>query len=173
MSKRLPSLFLHDPGDLDGFLRYCVTAVDDAPEHVTALVMTEAAGPGITVLGLEEGDDPNEGLDRLTITPVTQFLALATVMAYSPEEQLPTEPSWVIVGVERGKQAGVAVRYGSTGRWYREHIEDAPWILLSTAGGLRGALNGKRPTWKTSRDERLFNKPGEGDAPPVDEEGRI
>lgn len=99
--------------------------------------------------------------------------AIATRVWWAPEPDLPTEPCWAIVVVEREREAFVAVG-PYRGTWYTIQIADLPWFLASTAGSIRSSIEQGEPLVpKRATDQRLFGRVRDGNPPPEDEQGRI
>jgi hypothetical protein len=124
------------------------------------------------------------GPDSLLIADVAQFDTIAEVfigkeagvlasrVGWSPDER-PTQDCWAVVGVERHFPAVVAIG-PYDGHWYRCEVEDLPWFLAATAGGIRGSIEKGQPIEVRSvGDRRLFGRVVDGDPPPADEQGRI
>lgn len=108
--------------------------------------------------------------------PPRKVAAMATHVLWAPAEEpdSPTSDAWLACVVAPGHAAVFAVRRWVGDRlWWRLEPRDAPWLILSCASGLRGALESAEPlVFKNAQDRRLFNRVDE-EPPPVDEQGRL
>lgn len=145
------------------FLEFIRQSIDEEPtreQHFTTF--TEG------LLGLRfqriELDDPNDMWDHLA---ETQAAAVGQRMAVDKRE------CDVVVLVNPLLPMQIHIRH-PTGDWEQAINEETPWLLASTAGALRSFYTkGKRAPVKQAADRRLFNMPGRGEAPDVDEHGNL
>ena len=155
-----------------------MTACFDADEdQVEALMMTDDDQEGLACLGVETGEEPNTHHVDQFFAGHHDYAAMASLVGWSPADEVDCAPSWMLVAVRRGEPPAFLVGRIPERQWYRVDPFDAPWFAVSTAGSMRAVLDGQPPgPIKKARhgDPRLFGRPGQGDeAPPVDEHGRI
>lgn len=94
------------------------------------------------------------------------FGALATRVDWSPTPDAPAAPAWALVTVGRGFPATFLVKRDAADRhWWSLAPTAAPWFLLSTASGVRAALDGEPLMLRTLEDERLLLRPDQVAAP--------
>jgi hypothetical protein len=109
--------------------------------------------------------------------PPRKVAAMATRVLWAPgtEPDSPTTDAWLAVVVAPRHNAVFAVRRWVEDRlWWRLDPSEAPWLILSSASGLRKALESAEPlVFKTVEDKRLYSRIDEGTPPPEDEHGRI
>jgi hypothetical protein len=140
-----------------------VLAVDDHPRGVLIIVASDHH-PAATVQAMT---------DEMFATP-RRMAAMASRIGWSPSDDEPTSPAWLIVAVAAEQGAFAVVRrIAEDAGWTRVLPTALPWVGLSTAGSLREALSGMALTLKKATDTRLFRRPDEEPAPPVDDQGRL
>lgn len=150
-------------------------AIDSAPrEMITVVVFDDDDSFLVAGLTADEADQTQQLLNELPLAG-RKILGMASrVMWTNDPEPAPTVDSWSAVAVAEGVTAGFAMRRLDVDeRWWRLDPTDAPWFMLSTAGAMRRALAGEKMIVKDVQDRALFNKPGEGAHPPVDEAGLL
>lgn len=161
--------------DLGNFVGWAIGACLNAPPNTHAIIVVDDDDPdGMLCLGVPMGETPP---DTEGMFLGREYIAMATRTRWSPDDVTDFVDSWLLVCVRRHETATFVVgpvEGGEDGTgWSRIRPTDAPWFALSIAGSLRKALDGEPLVWKESSDRRLFHKIGEGEAPPVDAEGRI
>lgn len=160
--------------DFDGWCGTFGEAVLSLPQENTVYVGTDDAGESLLVTGAVKPDESFYDEVNALLTSGQHVMAMmATRTMWAPEEDLPTVDAWLLIAVTPGLTARFAVRRLEVdANWWE--VRDAPWFALSTASGLRSALESGAPlVFKAVADPRLLHAPGEGDAPPEDEHGRI
>jgi hypothetical protein len=118
-----------------------------------------------------------------SIAPLDQLLArrprmgaTVTTVGWSPDTAGPTAPAWMLVAVGIGGAPSVAAvrRFVEDQHWWQLDTAELPWFALSTAAGLRAALDDGVPLrLKEARRSELFHRPSETPRPPVDERGEL
>lgn len=150
-------------------------AADAAPREMTTLVMFDD-GDDFLVTGLT-ANETDQAQNLLNSLPLAgrSLVAMASRVMWTPEpEPAPTVDSWAVVTVAEAATAGFAVRrLDIDERWWRLEPPDAPWFMLSTAAALRRALAGESMVVKDVQHRALFNAPGQGPVPSVDEHGLL
>ena len=112
--------------------------------------------------------------------PKRTVAALAVRINWSPTATGESSLAWVFALVVKSNvftgphDAFCAVKREEDERWTVIAVEQLPWFLASTAGGLRAALEHGRPmVLKEVRDPRLLDRVAASNPPAVDEKGRI
>jgi hypothetical protein len=162
--------------DFDGWCGTFGEAVLSLPQENTVYVGADDAGESLLVTGAVEPDESfYDDVNHLLISEQHVVAMMASRTLWSPEEHLPTIDAWLLIAVTPGLTARFAVRrLGVDTTWWEVQPDHAPWFALSTASGLRGVLETGEPlVFKAATDPRLTKAPGEGEAPPEDEHGRI
>lgn len=163
---------------LDAFENTVSAAVEGASDDHFLLVITEdKADDSVAVAGWTHGE-PGDYEEQ-----ANQFLrgkfkaALATVVSWSPTELGPSMKSWSVTVVDPDELARFSVYTIRNKRWWRIEPDQAPWFMLSTAGGLRRALlHGSylpiRSASEPGKDD-LLRRPDQAPNPPTDYLGRL
>ncbi len=100
--------------------------------------------------------------------------ALVTRVEWSPSDDEPTTPAWMLVAVTFDREAVFAVKRDLEQRWWRIDPPDTPWFALSTAASLRAAItNGTPMVAKAGFDRSLFQRPADNPRPTLDKDGRL
>jgi hypothetical protein len=135
-------------------------AVDDGEEMLMGAAHRDAADAFLAEL------------DRVIVG--RNMAALATRVMWSPDEG-PTRPAWMLTAVAKGKPAFFAVKRNvEDERWWLIPPGNEPWFALSTAGGLRAALEQGEPMHlKNAENNEVYQTPKDVPHPPVDKHGRI
>lgn len=130
----------------------------------------------LMVTAFLNGDpDIEMAVNRLLLDgPPRKVAAIATHALWSPRPEEPTTDAWLACVVAARKTAVFGIkRWAEDDLWHRLDPRDAPWLALSTAAGLRAALEDGEPmVMKQAHDRRLFNSVDEAQ-PPVGEDGRL
>lgn len=160
--ERFAAVLAATADDLDFEAVEIVFAADDPPDHL--VVCEVRAGQPAELAAV---DDLFAGRRRTVAGALMR-------MAWSPGAE-PTTPAWVLVAVRPGEAAIFAVRrIEEDSGWWRLHVDEMPWLVASTSGAIRAALESGRPvTLKVGRDARLFRRIGDGEPPPTDSRGLI
>lgn len=148
--------------DLDPAEHDMVVAVDDGPD---ALLLP--AGPTTRDAVIAE-------LDQL-LASRRRMAAMVSLLGWSPDAT-PTCTSWAVVAVGRGGLPAVLClrRLNEDDHWTLVDIRTAPWAVLSSASGLRAAIEEGRPLrLKVARSPELLQRPDEQPAPALDERGEL
>ena len=161
---------------LEDFIGLALTACEhlSVDGSLSAIFMTDDDEPELTCLVVEEGMGVPADVNRF-FAGDHSCAAMATKVSWSPNEDVDFGPAWILVCVQRDRTAAFLVGRIDLQEWWQLMPESAPWFALSTAGSLRGALDGRpMPPIKAARDgdPRLFSTVTEG-TPPEDEHGRI
>lgn len=162
------------PARLDALAGAVATSCDSAPDD-TRLVAGIDADDDILTLLAGDADQPSPAeLDEL-FAAAGAFAALATRVRWSPTPDGPSSDAWLLVAVMTGLPALFATRrLAEDARWTRLPAEHAPWMALSTAAGLRRALDTGAPlTLKTVADAGLLRTPSESPAPAAGPDGQL
>jgi hypothetical protein len=143
----------------------------------STLVLAVDDGDCILMLACDEAHSPRVTgqIDQL-LAPRRRMIAMVTTTGWSPSESGVSSLAWVIVAVGLGgAPACVAVRrVVEDDRWTGIPPHQVPWFLLSTASGLRAALeNGVPVRLKTATATELFRRPDQVPLPPLDERGSL
>lgn len=162
---------------LEDFIGYALEACEhlSSNDDISAIFLTDDDEPDLTCLVVEQGEE-------VLVAKVDQFFSgdhncagMATKVAWSPSDDVDFGPAWMLVVVQRGRTAGFLVGRIDLQQWWQLMPENAPWFAASTAGSLRGVLDGEpMPPIKAARDgdPRLFGLVTD-ETPPVDEHGRL
>ncbi|WP_205745902.1 hypothetical protein [Egibacter rhizosphaerae] len=111
-------------------------------------------------------------IDQVT-SGARRILGTASRVAWSPTPDGASSPAWLVVVVGVARPVFAAVRCDQDTRWQLLTPDQLPWFALSTAAGLRGAVERGEPLrLKVGSDPGLFRRPDEGE-PPVDEHGSL
>lgn len=161
---------------LEDFIGYALEACEhlSADGSLSAIFLTDDDEPELTCMVVEEGEGLRADVDKF-FAGDHSCAGMATKVAWSPNEDVDFGPAWMLVVVQRGRTAGFLVGRIDLQQWWQLMPEQAPWFALSTAGSLRGVLDGKpMPPIKAARDgdARLFGLVADG-TPPMDEHGRL
>lgn len=154
-----------------------VTSLLDAadPDRFDFLLAVDH-GSAVAHLHAEGGQDLTDAVDQLTAGP-HRLAAMVSLIGDRPAPGAPARPAWVIVAVGRNLPALSLVRPVDAPEAEWEHVPNGelPWLLLSTASGLRSMLaaGGSPLAFKTGTDGRLFGRPDEVPDPPLDGLGRL
>jgi hypothetical protein len=143
------------------------------PDQVELAGAAERDG-NVTFNGLRRGVDATASLDQV-FAGRPQRAALVSQIGWAPDDFSPTTRSWVLIAVEPGSPALCAVRrIVEDHRWTHVPPASMPWTLLSTAAGLRAALEQGTPLrLKRAADPRLYRRPSEVPEPPTDHRGEL
>jgi hypothetical protein len=159
-------------------LALCEATSDD--DQVEALFMTDDDDPsGLTYITMAPGGDlQSPAIDAFFRGDSHEYAGIATRVSWSPDENTDFGPSWMLVAVRKGLgSAAFMVGRIDLQQWWQLMPEQAPWFAASTAGSLRGVLDGEpMPPMKRARDGStlLYGIVGAGDPmPPVDDHGRL
>lgn len=139
--------------------------VDEDEEHLSFAAGTDTE----TALILAEFDQLIAGSSR-------EAAFMATKVAWSPTAAGESSPAWAAVTVARGEPAHFAVRrIAEDDHWWSlDGDSSVPWFLLSTAGGLRKALDGVPPTIKAVGERTsLLRSPLDVPRPEVGTDGLL
>ena len=167
---------------LEDFLAEAMSAcqyvsADDPDGDISALLLTDDDEPDLLVMTIGRGDTPEPTAVDAFFAGQHHYAGMATMVSWSPDDQTPFGPSWMLVAVQRERTAAFLVGRIDQRQWYQLMPEGAPWFAASTAGSLRKVLDGEpmAPFKKAAEgDPRLFGIVAAGDpAPPEDEHGRI
>lgn len=164
--------------ELEGWASTCTEGVWQAPENA-AMVLGYDDGLEMVMLTFTQ-EEAERAFDMLLVHsgPLRhrRVLCAGVRAAWTNDpEPAPTELAWMVIVVARDLPAWFLVRrVEREDKWWVLANDDVPWAYLTTASSLRGMLDGEDPPpVKTARDRRLFNVPGKGAVPPVDEQGRL
>jgi hypothetical protein len=179
------------PDEFDGWVATAMDGFADAPAE-DGLAMLFATDESRTFLGQPVGEalvmrgfthdefdaDGAFAINMMLLDgPPRKVAAMATHVLWAPgsEPDSPTTDAWLACVVASHHNAVFAVRrWVGDERWWRLDPKDAPWLILSCASGLRGALENAEPlVFKEGQDRRLLSTVDEGTPPPEDEHGRI
>lgn len=172
--------------EFDGWVATALEGFASAPtEDMAMLVCTDVSqtflgqpiGESLVMGGFpqDKQHEVGETVNRLLLDgPPRKVAGMATHALWSPMPDEPTTDAWLACVVARRHTAVFAVkRWVEDALWHRLEPKDAPWLILSCASGLRGALESAEPlVFKNAQDRRLFNRVDE-EPPPVDEQGRL
>ncbi|MFA9430012.1 hypothetical protein [Egicoccus sp. AB-alg2] len=164
--------------ELERFAHLVATSVDHlgiAPgEHDMAVAVADGADALLLPGGPATRDAVMAELDQLLAAP-RRMAAMVSLLGWSPDAT-PTRPSWALVAVGRGGLPAVLCvrRLHEDDHWTLVDIRDAPWAVLSSASGLRAAIEEGRPLrLKVARSPELLQRPDEQPEPPLDERGEL
>lgn len=155
------------------FLGTCCSAIDET--NAAAVVFAdEVEGVRPAVDCYDVYDEPQiERVQRLFVGR-HNFAGLATRVAWSPRPNIATSPAWCLVVVERNGNTRLAVRRDTDEKWSEIDMGDAPWFAASSAGAMRGWLDGDFSSpLRYGGDPRLLGAVRSMVVPPVREDGRI
>lgn len=167
--------------EMDTFLGTICNSFEEhpLPEEI-GMVIAIWEPESVLMCALRADQDDEAGIaqvDQMLATrPRAAGAALRVMWTNDPDPAVPTLPSWVVTAVTPGRTARFAVRQDVGATWYTLTPEQAPWLVLSTAGSLRAALEqGTAMHFKRNDDPdpQLFKPPGDGPTPKVDKHGRI
>lgn len=148
-------------------VRRLVDSVDEA--SVDTLVVVRRAG-NLEYVAISEDGNATSAVDQLTAGR-HRLAAFASHIGFSPSPDEPIGPAWVIVVVGRGQPAHTIARRlaGPGDAWSVVPPGDLPWVLASTAAGLRAMImNGEPLDLKRTSDPGRFQTPGQNPFPNVD-----
>lgn len=159
-----------------GFIGGVCQGVERVPEAVQPDVIVaftdQHEGSDIALAGLTAAEFEQGAVNRFLLG--RDAVALVTRVDWSPSDDEPTTPAWLIVGVTFDHPAFFAVRRDLDERWWRIDPPDAPWFALSTAAGLRKAITTGEPIVpKSTFNRALFQRPSDNPVPPLDQDGRL
>lgn len=164
--------------ELENFTQIVATAVDnigvDPDEHDMVVAVDDGTDALLLPGGPREREATMAELDQLLATQ-RRMAALVSLLGWSPD-QSPTRPAWLVVAVGRGGVPAVVCvrRIEEDDRWTLISINHAPWAVLSSAAGLRAALEERRPLrLKVARSAELLRRPDEVPEPPLDDRGDL
>jgi hypothetical protein len=165
--------------ELEGFTARVAAEIDRVQPDPGQAVMTVVVDRGDN---LEKLTSPSPGhpttlaqLDQL-LARRRRMVAMVTVTGWSPDPTTAIAPAWVLVAVGRGSTpARVAVRRIDLDRdWTDLPPHELPWFALSTASGLRAAIDHGQPLRiKQDPTEALYHRPDEHPDPPTDDRGEL
>lgn len=139
-----------------------VFAVDDRDEGIS--VLSHAGSDAAATAGIDQ-----------MLGSKHRMAALVCVTGWTPDGTSPVRPAWVIVAVGTGglPALGAVRRIREDTRWTRLPPNELPWFALSTASGLRAALDGEPLRLKSGSSAELHRRPDEVPDPPLDQDGRL
>ncbi|MCC5947764.1 MAG: hypothetical protein JJT89_04840 [Nitriliruptoraceae bacterium] len=146
------------------------------PRAVELIVAAEAGAAIELVVSHTRGSaSASAQIDQL-LTSRRRMGAIVSGVGWSPDPGTPTSSAWLLIAVGVGGVAAVAAvrRLEEDEGWWELRPSELPWLALSSAGALRGALEQGRPLrLKSARDRGLFERPDENPSPPLDERGEL
>lgn len=164
--------------ELERFAHMVATTVDrldiDPAEHDMVVAVDDGADALLLPAGPTTRDAVIAELDQL-LASRRRMAAMVSLLGWSPDAT-PTRPSWVVVAVGRGGLPAVLCvrRLREDDRWTLVDIRSAPWAVLSSASGLRAAIEEGRPLrLKVARSREVLQRPDEQPEPPLDERGDL
>lgn len=140
------------------------------------------------ILAVDDGDDAQILSSRAPSHPATlsqvdqllatrrRMIALVGTTGWSPADEVPVTPAWVLIAVGRGGGPAFVVvrRVAEDEQWTIIPVAQLPWFALSTAAGLRAAIEYGTPLrLKQATATQLFRRPDECPDPPFDERGEL
>lgn len=175
---RVSTLTCVRPGSLDEFSSYAASGVRGTPPPPVgpdALIFTDDDAEGLLAFSVQHDQAEPVVMEMVRSMFVGHhgYAGMATPTSWSPDDVTPFFDCWVLVAVSAagGPAMFVVLETNGPGAWRLDPI-DTPWMYLSTAGAMRGWLQGEFTEIKRGTDPRLWNKVGE-EPPPVDEKGHI
>lgn len=114
--------------------------------------------------------------DQLIAGSRREAAFMATKVNWSPTPHGESSPAWAAVTIARDEPAHFAVRRIAEDEhwWSLDAGTDTPWFMLSTASGLRNALDGEPPMIKAVGERTsLLRGPLDVPRPDVDTDGRL
>ncbi|GGI07878.1 hypothetical protein [Egicoccus halophilus] len=163
--------------ELERFTQLVASSVDrfgsDPAEYDMAIAVDDRGDALLLPCSPQTRAAMTAKLDQLLATP-RRMAAMVSLMGWSPDAS-PTVAAWVVVAVGRGSLPALVCvrRLEQDDRWTLLNISDMPWLILSSAAGLRAALSGQPLRLKVARTKALFQRPDQVPNPPVDERGAL
>lgn len=146
------------------------------PEDVELVVAVRTGGTAQLVVGrTHDRAATTARIDQL-LAPRRRMAATVSTIGWAPDLTTPTTVAWILIAVGVGGVPAVAAvrRIEEDDQWRQLSVKGLPWLALSTAGGLRAALEHGAPLrLKFAVDRRLFQTPDERPTPPLDDSGEL
>jgi hypothetical protein len=179
------------PAEFDGWVSTAMAAFSESPvEDAVAMLFAtndsrtflgQLVDEALMVRGFTHDEFDADGVVAINAMlldgPPRKVAAMATHVLWAPgnEPDSPTTDAWLACVVASGHAAVFAVRrWVEDQLWWRLDPKEAPWLILSCASGLRGALENAEPlVFKQAQDRRLLSRIDDGTPPPEDKHGRI
>lgn len=166
---------MHDREDFIGHGLVVCENLSVFPGIHTVLMTDDDDSPGVATMPVASSMPDPAAVDQF-FAGHHDYAGMATLVSWSPDER-PFGPTWLFVAVRRDQTAAFVLGRVDLQQWWQLMPEQMPWFALSTAGSLRGVLDGEpMPPVKVASDgdPTLFGIAASGaPAPPMDDRGRI
>jgi hypothetical protein len=165
--------------ELERFAAVVADEIDDRemdPQQVP-LILAVDDGEHVQMVSGRAPSHPStlSQVDQLLATR-RRMIALVGTTGWSPADEVPVTAAWVLIVVGRGGGPALVVvrRVAEDEQWTHVPVDRLPWFALSTAGGMRAAIEHGTPLrLKQATATELYRRPDECPDPPVDERGEL